>query len=163
MTSVAIEPKPYTDVLEEAHPPPGLRAIVTNTMVQTVTDELADFIADFYAEGDAGRVVFIRAIGGAMSRVPADETAWGHRDVEAMVVGATFLPEPASDEELIEALAPFAPVHDFGVGSYAGFLTMATEDDVARMYPPETLARLVQIKRTYDPQNLFNQTFNIVP
>jgi FAD/FMN-containing dehydrogenase len=161
--NVAIEAKPYKDVLEEAHPPPGLRATVTNTMVATVTDELADFVAGFYAEGTAGRLVFIRALGGAMSRIPDDATAWAHRNVEAMVLGATFLPEPTTTEALAEALSPFDPVHEFGVGSYSGFLTTASDTDLARMYPPQTLQRLVEVKRVYDPQNLFNQNFNIRP
>jgi len=38
-----------------------------------------------------------------------------------------------------------------------------TEADLARMYPPATMERLVAIKRTYDPGNLFNQNYNIKP
>lgn len=161
--SVAIEPKPYADVLEEAHPPPGVRAHVTNTLVPRVTDELAEFIAGFYAEGKAGKVMFVRALGGAMSRVASDATAWGYRDVEALVVAATFLPEPTTVEALTEALSPFDAAHEFGVGTYAGFLTSSTDADLARVYPPATAARLAEIKRTYDPTNLFNQNFNVRP
>jgi hypothetical protein len=98
-----------------------------------------------------------------MSRIPDDATAWAHRNVEAMVLGATFLPEPTTTEALAEALSPFDPVHEFGVGSYSGFLTTASDTDLARMYPPQTLQRLVEVKRVYDPQNLFNQNFNIRP
>jgi FAD/FMN-containing dehydrogenase len=163
VTMDTVAAKAYVEVLEEAHPPPGVRAIVDNTLVRSVTDEVIDAASEFYGGGTAGRVVFVRALGGALSRVAADATAFAHRDAEAMVVGAAFLPEPCTDEDLHAAIAPFASVDSHGVGSYAGFLGRATQADVHRVYPPSTYARLVAVKREYDPTNVFNQTFNIVP
>jgi FAD/FMN-containing dehydrogenase len=163
LTVDTIEEKAYVDVLEDAHPPPGVRAIVSNSLVATVDDAVISATAEFYAGGAASRVAFVRALGGAMSRVPADATAIAHRKVEAMVVGAAFVPEPCTDEQLADAIAPFAEISALGVGAYAGFLGSATPADVARLYPAATHERLVEVKRRYDPANLFSQTFNIPP
>lgn len=163
VTSSEITRKAYADVLEEAHAPPGVRPVIDNTLVTSVPDELIAFLTDFYGGGSAGRMVFLRAVGGAMSRVPSDATAFAHRDAEVLVVGATFLPEPTTDEALAEAIAPFQPVHDFGIGSYVGFVTRVGDDVIDKVYPKATADRLIGVKRTYDPGNLFDQNVNIQP
>jgi FAD/FMN-containing dehydrogenase len=163
VTFDTIEEKAYIDVLEEAHPPPGMRAMVSNALVASVDDAVISATAGFYASGTASRVVFVRALGGAMSRVPTDATAFAYREVEAMIVGAAFVPEPCTDEQVEAAIAPFAEVSALGVGAYAGFLGTAKSADVARIYPTATYRRLAEIKRRYDPANLFNQTFNVRP
>ena len=48
-------------------------------------------------------------------------------------------------------------------GAYANFLTSATEDDVAAIYPVETYQRLTAVKRRYDPGNLFARNHNVRP
>jgi len=48
-------------------------------------------------------------------------------------------------------------------GAYANFLTSATEEEVAAIYPRETYQRLVAVKDRYDPGNLFAGNHNVVP
>ncbi|HEX6443530.1 MAG TPA: BBE domain-containing protein, partial [Streptosporangiales bacterium] len=48
-------------------------------------------------------------------------------------------------------------------GAYANFLSSATEEDVAAIYPPETYRRLAALKRRYDPGNLFARNHNVPP
>jgi FAD/FMN-containing dehydrogenase len=163
LASAEITQKPYADVLEEAHPPPGVKAMATNTLLETLTDEVVAAVAEWYAAGTTGHLAFIRALGGALNRVPPDATAFAHRTAEAMLVGAVFLPEDATDEQLIEAIGPFDAVKAFGVGAYSGFLGTATDDDVAAIYPAQTLQRLREVKQKYDPANVFRQNFNIRP
>jgi hypothetical protein len=161
--STEITEKAYADVLEEAQPPPGVKAMATNALVEKVTDEVVAAVTKWYASGTAGQLAFIRALGGAMNRVPSDATAFAHRAVEAMIVGAAFRPVDAPDDELVEAVRPFDAIKALGVGAYAGFLGTATEDDVAAIYPAPTRQRLAKAKRKYDPRNLFSQNFNIQP
>jgi FAD/FMN-containing dehydrogenase len=161
--STEITEKAYADVLEEAQPPPGVKAMATNALVETVTDEVVAAVTEWYAAGTAGQLAFIRALGGAMNRVPSDATAFAHRTVEAMIVGAAFRPVDAPDDQLVEAVRPFDAVKALGVGAYAGFLGTATEGDVAAIYPMPTRQRLAEVKRKYDPGNLFSQNFNIRP
>lgn len=48
-------------------------------------------------------------------------------------------------------------------GAYANFLTTATDDDVAAVYPAATYERLAAVKRRYDPNNLFAHNHNVRP
>jgi hypothetical protein len=158
-----IDEKPYADVLEEAHPPPGVRAMASNTLVERVDDRVVDAVDRFYAGGTTGRMMFVRALGGAMNRVAADATAVAHRNVEALVLGGLFASEETSDAEMLERLQPFEEFHGLGVGSYPGFVATNLPGDVERIYPPATLARLREVKRTHDPDNVFRNNFNIAP
>jgi hypothetical protein len=153
--------KPYADVLAEPHPPQNLVPVITNTLVSTLSDECIDEVASMYDEG--GRVVFMRALGGAMARVAPEATAFGHRDVEAMIVSAVFLPAGSSAEDVASARAGWAPVAAQGCGAYAGFINSATADDLATFYPAGTRERLVEVKRAWDPDNIFRRNFNIQP
>ena len=48
-------------------------------------------------------------------------------------------------------------------GAYANFLSSATEEDVAAVYPTEVYNRLAAVKRQYDPGNLFARNHNVRP
>jgi FAD/FMN-containing dehydrogenase len=47
--------------------------------------------------------------------------------------------------------------------AYVGFFGEEGEDSVRRAYPPATLKRLAQVKRRYDPNNLFHLNLNVAP
>ena len=47
--------------------------------------------------------------------------------------------------------------------AYVGFLGDDGEEGVRRAYPPATLERLAQVKRRYDPDNLFRLNLNVPP
>jgi hypothetical protein len=158
-----VQEKAYGEILEEAHPPPGVRAVVSNRLMPDLSDDVISDIDAVYAGGSAGRVVFVRGLGGAYGRVDAEATAFPHRDAEAMVVFAAFLPLTASDEDVATALKPWRPIAAAGSGAYAGFLGQSSEEDLAALFPKGTMARLVEVKREYDPDNLFSQNFNVVP
>jgi hypothetical protein len=151
----------YADVLEEAHPPEGVVPVIGNTLVEDLTGDCIEAIATAYAAG--GRVVFLRSLGGAFGRVDPQATAFAHRGAEALVVSAKFLPPGSDDDAIAAARAEWETIGRHGVGSYAGFLGSDTAADLAALYPPATLARLVEVKRTWDPENLFRRNFNIAP
>jgi FAD/FMN-containing dehydrogenase len=160
-TEAAIEERRYADVLEEAQaPPPGLRMVVRNTLVPSLGDDVIDAVV---AAHEGPRMFAVRSLGGAVARVPAHATAFAHRDAEAMIVGGLMLPETATDGEVEAALAPWRTVVPHGTGTYIGFQGSAAEDDVAAAYPPATYARLAEVKRTYDPGNLFALNHNVEP
>jgi len=48
-------------------------------------------------------------------------------------------------------------------GAYANFLSSATEEDVAAIYPAQAYKRLAAVKRRYDPGNLFARNHNVRP
>jgi FAD/FMN-containing dehydrogenase len=98
-----------------------------------------------------------------VARVPADATAYAHRSAELMFVTTYVGPPPAIEAarpamaQLWEDLRPHVN------GAYANFLTNATEEDVAAVYPAETYRRLAAVKRHYDPDNLFAGNHNVRP
>jgi hypothetical protein len=47
--------------------------------------------------------------------------------------------------------------------AYVGFMGKEGEKGVRRAYPPATLERLAQVKRRYDPGNLFHLNLNVAP
>jgi FAD/FMN-containing dehydrogenase len=155
--------QPYADVLEEAHPPPGILPVIGNTLVEELTAECIDAITAAYGEGGNGRVVFIRSLGGALSRVDADATAFAHRSAQAMIVSAKFLPLDAPADVVAGARAEWDTIGRHGTGAYAGFLGSATDADIAALWPAETLARLRGVKRAWDPDNVFRRNFNVRP
>ena len=56
-----------------------------------------------------------------------------------------------------EALRPHA------TGVYANFLEAEGEDRIREAYPAATYRRLAEVKRRYDPTNLFRLNQNIAP
>ena len=151
----------YADVLEDALPPEGVLPVIGNTLVASVDEPVVEAVAAAYAAG--GRAVFLRSLGGAVGRVDPAATAFAHRGAEALIVSAAFLPADATEEQIAEARAVWRTIGDHGIGSYAGFLGSATDEDIAALWPAETLARLREVKRVWDPDNLFRRNFNVEP
>ena len=109
-------------------------------------------------------LIQLRALGGAMARVPSDATAFAHRDKPflAAVIGgaaepAQYEPQRQWTERLWGVLRPQAQ------GAYMNFLEDEGAERVREAYSPASYARLVATKRRYDPANLFRQNQNIRP
>jgi FAD/FMN-containing dehydrogenase len=153
----------YAEVLEEAQVlPPGLRLAFRNTLVSVLDDEVADAVEQLHG-GPTPAALSLRSLGGAVARVPAEATAFAHRDAEAMVVAGFVLPEQLTPVEVDAALAPWRDVAALGTGTYVNFQGSATEADVAAAYPPATYARLAAVKLAYDPENVFALNHNVRP
>ncbi|MEO5922130.1 MAG: FAD-binding oxidoreductase [Pseudolysinimonas sp.] len=156
--------KDYVDALEDPHPFDGPTPTITgdNGFAADLGDAAVDAIVAAHASLAAG-VLMVRYLRGAFNRVPADATAWAHRDAEVMLLLAAFLP-PDSPRELIEGVhGAWKPVQPFTAGTYGNFAQEADADMTALIYPPATLKRLREIKRTYDPGNLLSRNHNVVP
>ena len=154
--------KNYADVLEEAHPPEGMKIIVKNGFTENFSDEFIDVLAKHYGK-ETSPALQIRSMGGAVKRVAVDATAFAHRSSEAMFVSATFLPPTASRSDIEKAMIPWNSIAPFTKGAYVNFFSEATEKEVALAYPKTTYERLAKVKMMYDPKNTFNQNYNIKP
>jgi hypothetical protein len=100
-----------------------------------------------------------------VQRVGADETAFGHRDkaFASVIVGAW--PDPADTlantrwvRDYYDAVHPWS-------GSEGGYVNFMAGDDAGRVEANygRSYARLAQVKRVYDPDNVFHLNQNIVP
>lgn len=114
-----------------------------------------DFAADAARLLRTGQVYFfqLRAMGGAIADVPADATAFAHREA-AFQVTAMGADRGALDT-LWDGLG-----HHFD-GTYLSFETDLRPERVGDAFPPPVLDRLRALKRRYDPDNLFRDNFNV--
>ena len=102
---------------------------------------------------------------GAVSRVPVEATAFPHRSPGFNLLVASEWVDPGEDgaqiawaRETYEALKPF-----MASGGYVNYLDDdETEDRVAFAYGVNH-ERLRQVKRQFDPDNLFRINQNILP
>jgi FAD/FMN-containing dehydrogenase len=108
--------------------------------------------------------VELRVLGGAISRVPGDATAFAHRQRKLLcsVVAAGFA-EADSDRHRRWVQALSGAIRYLAKGAYLNFLDAADEDRLHEAYPDSTYRRLVEVKRRYDPANLFHRNLNIRP
>jgi FAD/FMN-containing dehydrogenase len=108
------------------------------------------------------RAVQLRALGGAMARVSNDATAFAHRDrrfmlnVAAMVTSPEQLPE---HEAWVDSIAE--ELQRGPAGAYTGFLGSDGQEHIREAYPHGAYERLAEIKRRYDPDNLFRLNHNV--
>jgi hypothetical protein len=156
-----VKQKEYAEVLEDAHPPQGMEVVANNVFLKTFSDEVIAAIVEMCKS--AIPILQIRALGGAMNRVAADSTAFPHRDSEVLLVCPTFLPIGAAPDVVDAAMKPWKTLAAFGSGAYANLLSAVTEENVRAAYPQATYERLAAIKKIYDPENIFNQNYNIKP
>jgi FAD/FMN-containing dehydrogenase len=156
--------RPYADTLVDGMAlPPGFQLITRSAFVDTEhVPELLRILAEV---GVSERPPFIavRSLGGAVSRVAADATAYAHRQAELLVITTIAGPVPVIEAARPALEALWERIRPHVSGAYANFLTSATEEDVAAIYPPHTYERLAALKRRYDPANLFAGNHNIRP
>ena len=117
----------------------------------------APFAADAAALLDSGASYFfqVRSVGGAVSDVPDDATAYAGRSAGFSVV--------AMGTRASELDAWWARLEPHFVGMYLSFESTTGPDVVAKAFPPAHLARLRALKRRYDPTGLFRDNFFIAP
>ncbi len=103
-------------------------------------------------------------ISGAASRVGAEDTPWAYRDANyaGVIVGVDPDPKNAAlitnwCTDYWEALHPYS-----SGGAYSNFLMDEGQERVKASYK-HNYDRLVSIKKTYDPNNLFRVNQNIKP
>lgn len=161
--SQEIQPKPYYKMLEDPAPPPGVKAVSESGFVKTLSDDvIAAIAANFGRPGTP--ILQIRSLGGAMARISPEATAFAHRDFEVVFWAAALVPVDTAPEQAQQRIqGAWQSLKPFVGGSYTNFLSDVSESSVTTAYPPATYARLASIKAAYDPDNVFNQNYNIKP
>jgi FAD/FMN-containing dehydrogenase len=110
------------------------------------------------------RAVQLRTLGGAMASVPKDATAFAHRSRAIMVNVATMFGNEEDRPAARDWVAGLvARRHRDDTTGYVNFLGDEGPERVRQAYPGDTWDRLREIKRRYDPTNLFRMNQNIPP
>jgi FAD/FMN-containing dehydrogenase len=103
-------------------------------------------------------------LGGAIADVPADATAYPHRDAPYVININGVDDDPGQDDEIINwTRATFDALSPFSTGGvYVNFVGNEGEERVRAAYGP-AYDRLAAIKARYDPDNVFSTNQNVRP
>ncbi len=145
--------------------PAGLQHYWKANFVRELSD---DIIAAHLEHGPlvpvVNSTVHIYPINGACQRVAPDATAFAYRDASFAPVIAGMWPDPADNEANIrwvkDYYAATAPASE--EGGYINFMAGDDQDRIRANYRGN-YERLVQVKRAWDPDNLFRHNQNIKP
>ena len=163
--TVAWKPYPalFTPVDRDAEPKWGVSSRAL--FLDDLDDAMIGVIERRLTAADAPYALAqLRVLGGEMARVPGDATAFGWRDRAALLW--IIVPyEDLSQAEAIEAwtAAFHAELAPDGAASYVNFMGPEDADAVRGAYPAPSYARLRELKRRYDPDNVFRANHNILP
>ena len=157
--------QPYTEWQQAFDPllTPGARNYWKSHNFKELSDGALNSMIKFAGKLPSPQCeIFIGLIAGAANRVPADAMAYAHRDAKFVLNVHGRWDEAAQDETCIawaraffEASASYA-----SAGAYVNFMTEDEGDRVAAAYGVN-YARLKQIKKKYDPENIFHNNQNI--
>jgi FAD/FMN-containing dehydrogenase len=130
-----------------------------------IAGEAVDSIVEFAGKLPSPQCeIFIGLIAGAPNRIAPEAMAYGHRDAKFVLNVHARWDEVEDDQKGIawargffEASKPYA-----SAGAYVNFMTAEESDRVIAAYGAN-YERLAQIKKRYDPDNIFHLNQNIKP
>ena len=156
-----VRPMPYAAMYQPADPEYRPVAAARTGIVSEI--DAAALVETLAASRAGSPVVQLRVLGGAIVAVPADATAFAHRDARMIGNVVRMYTDPAERDEHERWVAGFGERLYDGDGVYAGFLREEGDDRVRAAYPGETWDRLAAVKAEYDPDNLFRLNQNVPP
>jgi hypothetical protein len=160
-------PTTHEDVqrlLDEDYPD-GMRYYWKSIFLTEVTDEVIDLVVRYNESAPSAlSTIDLWQLGGAVADVPRDATAFWHREEPFMLNFEANWEDPADDDTNVNWVREgFAEVEALPVagGRYGNFPGFA--EDPVRLLFGDNFDRLVEVKRTYDPGNLFRRNQNVPP
>lgn len=158
-------PFPLLQSAFDAIAPPGLHNYWKADFLLELSD---DVVAEFVSCGAGVPNIFSGAhmfpVSGVAHRVGKNETAWSYRDANfSHVIFALDSDRAAMPGHTEWVRRHWDALHPYSAGgAYVNFLMDEGEDRVAASYP-DNYQRLREVKRKYDPGNLFRMNQNIKP
>ncbi len=159
--------QPFVDWQQAFDPllTPGARNYWKSHNFTELSDGALDSIIEFAGKLPSPQCeIFVGLIAGAPNRVAPDTMAWGHRDARFVLNVHARWDDARDDDtcitwarEFFKSSAPYA-----SAGAYVNFMTEEEGDRVAAAYGAN-FARLVEIKKKYDPENVLHLNQNIKP
>jgi FAD/FMN-containing dehydrogenase len=148
-------------------PPDVLRYYWKSAYLDSMSDEVVDAVSQWAQDRSSPRTLLsIRHLQGAISRVPAEATAFGDRSAPFLLSIDTTWEDGAEDEQHVAWTGRvWADAQRFSRGAiYFNFPGLLEEgESLLRRSYGANYARLVQLKTRYDPSNLFRVNQNIRP
>ncbi|MEZ4569982.1 MAG: FAD-binding oxidoreductase [Thermomicrobiales bacterium] len=162
-------PRPYVEFQSDFDPlfPDGLQYYWKSLFASDLDDEAIEGIASLAVNRPTPQTLLaLRSLGGVMARVSEDATAYGNRDASFnLSIDATWRDPDDSERVIGWTRDSWACMRDLtGGGVYLNFAGLGEEnDELIRAGYGDNLQRLKDVKRRYDPTNLFRGNINITP
>ena len=165
----AVGPMPYTalQTMLDGGFPSGLQVHWRSEFVTAIPDALIDAaVSAFERVQSPLSAIMFEQFGGAVKRVPRDETAFDHRDSDYNLVIVSRWADPTdADRNVAWARATSDAAKPFTTGKvYVNYIGAGEAPDRVRAaFGADKFARLAALKRKYDPKNLLRLNQNISP
>jgi FAD/FMN-containing dehydrogenase len=158
-------PYPALNSAFDALVPPGLQHYWKANFVTELTDSAIEAHLEHGPKVPAvNSTVHIYPINGACHRVAPGATAFAYRNANFATVLAGMWPDPSDNEANIRWVRDYyaATAPHSEEGGYINFMAEDDQDRIRANYKGN-YDRLVEVKRKYDPGNLFHLNQNIKP
>ncbi|MCV2393286.1 FAD-binding oxidoreductase [Actinotalea sp. M2MS4P-6] len=150
--------------------PKGVRAYWRNTSFDRLDDDVIDVLVRRGQEQTwVGTAFDVHHLGGAYGRVAEDATPFPNRAARYWLNVYGFWTDAADDDDRVAFVRGFSrDMEPFATGGqYVNFqgaeATGHRALDPAVTFGPEKYRRLVEVKRRFDPENVFRINHNIPP
>ena len=144
---------------------PGHRSFIKGHNANAMRSEALDEIVDLVAAAPGEGTFSVTALGGAIGRTAEEATAYAGRSAVFDLSADTAWHDPALDDanrdwvrRVMEVVEP-----DATLGRYANENADVGPEATRAIYGDEKLARLADLKRTWDPDNVFHLNHNVAP
>lgn len=159
-------PYPALQAMLDETAPYGLQNYWKSAFLGELSDAAIDvLVARAAAMRSPLAAIHVHQLGGAVNRLPGEASAFVNRDSPFVVNIVGTWQDPADSDaniawarETFDALAPHA-----AGGAYINFMGEETQDRVRAAYGSAVYDRLRNLKREYDPHNLFRLNQNVRP
>ena len=165
---VEVGPMPYPvmNTILDAGFPNGALNYWLSSFTRGLPDELIEIAVERFATVPSPMTsILFEHYHGAVTRIGATETAVPHREQGWNLLIPSVWTDPAQSEANIawsrEAFAAMRP--HFGSGRWLNYLGDDQADDAIRAAYGPNYDRLAEVKRRYDPDNVFHLNHNIAP
>jgi len=165
---VEVGPMPYPvmNTILDANYPKGQPNYWLSSFTAGLTDGLIDTAAERFASVPSiGTVILLEQFHGAVCRVGPTDTAVPHREEGWNLALPSTWTDPADNEANIawtrETHAALA--EHLSERRWLNYLADDQGEDAIRSAYGPNYSRLVELKRRYDPDNVFHHNHNIVP
>ena len=143
----------------------GHRSYIKGAYANDIRPEALDALVEHVATAPVGSSFGATVQGGAIARLPEDATAFAGRSARFEISADSGWEDPALDDVCRDwarqAMAIVEP--DAVTGRYVNEISESGPEETRAIYGDAKLARLTDLKRIWDPDNVFHMNHNIAP
>lgn len=160
--------RPYTDLqtMFDAGAPDGWHYYWKSAVLGTLNDAVIDTTVEHAARVESPlSYAALFQLGGAVEDIAEDDTAYSHRGaLHNLTINAVWRPnQPVADRMIAWTREFFGAIEPNQTGAYVNFLDRDDQNRVQAAYGDRKYQRLADLKRLYDPDNIFQLNHNIKP